>query len=102
MNLILTTLNVFHNKIKFSVEIEKDSASSQNTKQNTHNSILWKPNSDFYIHWNSFGSNKWKLGTIKSLLHKAYDNWSTDQYLEMRLKTYIQVSEKLMGFHIVQ
>ena len=47
INLMLTTLNSFHNNTKFTIEIQKDSLSDsiygqlsqQNTKQNIYNSI---------------------------------------------------------------
>ena len=57
-----------------------------------------KTNSDLYIHCNSFTQNKWKWRTIKNLVHKVYDTWSTDQYLEIELKHIRPSFNKMNGY----
>ena len=38
------------------------------------------------MHWNSFASNNWKWGTLKTLVRRAYETCSTDEYLRDELK----------------
>ena len=103
-NLMLTALNSFHNNIKFTIEIEKGSGIPFldilviKTPNRMYTSVYHKKtNSDLYIHWNSFDQNKWKLGTIKTLVHRAYDICSTDQYLEIELKHTLSSFNEING-----
>ena len=93
-NLILTTLNSFHSNIKFTIEIKKDSVipffsilvSYQNTKQNTEQYTIKKNKFWFIYSLKFFHTNQMEMGNNKTLVHRAYDICSTDQYLEIELK----------------
>ena len=41
---------------------------------------------DIYINWKSFSPNNWKWETLKTLVTRAFDIFSTDEYLEEELK----------------
>ena len=43
-------------------------------------------NTDIYINWKSFAPNKWKWGTLKTLVARAFDISSTDEYLKEELE----------------
>ena len=53
-----------------------------------------KTDNNFYIHWNSFAPNNWKQGTIKTLIRRACQTCSTDEYLRDELKN---IFEEFMG-----
>ena len=83
---VLSALNSFHKKIKFTFEEEKDNkisflddlilrngSSIETTvkRKITHN--------DVYLHWDSFSPKSWKVGTLKKLLLKAFVVCSNEQ-----------------------
>ena len=43
-------------------------------------------NTDIYINWKSFAPNNWKWGTLKTLVTRAFDICSTDEYLKEELE----------------
>ena len=49
-------------------------------------------NTDIYINWKSFAPNNWKWGTLKTLVTKAFDTFSTDEYLKEEIEHIRKVS----------
>ena len=93
LNCILFTINGFRKNIKFTMEIEQDSTIPFldvlliRTPQMIHTNVYRKKtNTNLYIHWNSFAPNNWKLGTLETLVRRAYETCSTDEYLRDKLK----------------
>ena len=43
-------------------------------------------NTDIYINWKSFAPNNWEWGTLKTLVTRAFDICSTDEYLKEELE----------------
>ena len=37
---------------------------------------------DIYINWKSSAATNWKWGTLKTLVSRAFDMCSTDEYLK--------------------
>ena len=85
---VLSVLNSFHKSIKFTFEEDKDNkilfldvlilrngSSIETTvyRKFTHN--------DVYLHWNPFPPNSWKVGTLKTLLLRAFVVCSNEQLL---------------------
>ena len=57
------------------------------TPQMIHTNVYRKnTNANLSIHWNSFALNNWKLGTLETLVPRAYETCSTDEYLRDKLK----------------
>ena len=90
---LLFTINGFRKNIKFTMEIEQDSTIPFldvlliRTPQMIHTNVYRKKiNTNLYIHWNSFAPNNWKLGTLETLVRRAYETCSTDEYLRDKLK----------------
>ena len=48
-------------------------------------------NNDIYLHWNVFGPDTWKRGTLKTLLERAYIVCSTNELLQKELKYLVRV-----------
>ena len=93
LNYILLTVNSFHKNIKFTIVIEQNSTIPFldvlliRTPQKIHTTVYRKKsNTDLYIHWNSFATNNWKWGTLKTLVRRAYETCSTDGILGDELK----------------
>ena len=93
INKVLQTLNTYHANIKFTIKIESEnkilflgvllirSNSLISTKVYRKNT-----NTDIYINWKSFAPNNWKWGTLKTLVTRAFDICSTDEYLKEELE----------------
>ena len=93
LNYILLTINSFHKNIKFTMEIEQNSMIPFldvlliRTPQKIHASAYRKKtNTNLYMHRNSFAPNNWKWGTLKTVVRRAYETCSTDEYLRDALK----------------
>ena len=43
-------------------------------------------NTNIYINWKSFASNNWKWGALKTLVTRAFDICSADEYLKEKLE----------------
>ena len=93
---VFETFNSYHKNIKFTIEIETENKISFLHVLLIHNNSLISTkvyrkntNTDIYINWKSFAPNKWKWGTLKTLVNRAFDICSTDEYLkEKRTRTY--------------
>ena len=93
INKILETLNSYHKNIKYIIEIETENKilffdvllirnnSLRSTKVYRKNT-----NTDIYINWKSFAPNYWKWGTLKTLVIRAFDVCSTEEYLKEELE----------------
>ena len=80
-------LNAFEAKIQFTYEIEKDNQLSfldVLIEKNSNNRLITKvyrkkTNTDTYMNWLSHSPKSWKIGTLRSLLRRAYTISSTLQ-----------------------
>ena len=81
VEMVLNTLNGFHNSIKFTYEKECSNEIAfldVKVKRYMDSPLLKtdlyrkKTDSSIYINWNSFAPNTWKIGTLKGLLRRAH------------------------------
>ena len=93
INKVLQTLNSYHTNIKFTIEIESENKISfLDVLLIRSNSLIStkvyrkNTNTDIYINWKSFAPNNWKWGTLKTLVTRAFDICSTDEYLKEELE----------------
>ena len=57
------------------------------TSQKLHKPVYCKKtNNNLYIHWDFLAPDKWKWGTLKTVVHRASETCSTDEYLRDELK----------------
>ena len=89
---VLSKLNNFHRNIQFTVEVEKEGRISFldvlmiRDKNNIETTIHRKPtNNNIYLNWTSHAPNKWKMGTLRTLVRRAYDICSTNEHLQNEL-----------------
>ena len=83
---VLSVLKSFHKNIKFTVEEEKDNKilfldvlilrNATPCRKLIHN--------DVYLHWNSFSPHSLKVGTLKTLLLRAFVVCSNEQQLNRK------------------
>ena len=105
INYVLSVLNSFHKNIKFTFEEEKDhkisfldvlilrngnSIETTVYRKLTHN--------DVYSHWNSFSPNGWKVGTLKTLLLRAFVVCSNKQLLNKEIEHLRNVFHHTNGY----
>ena len=93
INKVLETLNSYHTNIKFTIEIESENKISfLDVLLIRSNSLIStkvyrkNTNTDIYISWKLFAPKNWKWGTIKTLVTRAFDICSSDEYLEVELE----------------
>ena len=89
---VINVLNSFHSNIEFRYEEEKDGqipfldvllVRKNDTFETT---VYRKPtNNGIYLHWSSFAPNTWKRGTLRSVITRAYDVYSNDEFLKQEL-----------------
>ena len=48
--------------------------------------VLFPATGHIYTNWKSFAPNKWKWGTLKTLVTRVFDICSTDEYLNQELE----------------
>ena len=89
---VINVLNSFHSNIEFTYEQEKDGQIPfldvlLVRKNDTFKTTVYrKPtNNCIYLHWNSFVANTWKRGTLRSIITRAYDVCSNDEFLKQEL-----------------
>ena len=85
---VLSKLNNFHKNIQFTVEVEKEGRISFldvlmiRDKNNIETTVRRKStNNNVYLNWTSQAPNKWKIGTLRILVGRAYDICSTNEHL---------------------
>ena len=93
VNKVLETLNSYHTNIKFTIEIESENKISfLDVLLIPSNSLISakvyrkNTNTNIYISCKSFAPNNWKWGTLKTLVTKAFDICSADEYLKEELE----------------
>ena len=89
---VINVLNSFQSNIEFTYEEEKDGQIPfldvlLVRKNDTFKTTGYtKPtNNGIYLHWNSFVPNTWKHGTLRSIITRAYDACSNDEFLKQEL-----------------
>ena len=89
INKVLGTLNSYQTNIKFTIEIETENKTSfldvlliRNNSLISTEVYRKNTNAEIYINWKSFASKNWKWGALKTLVTRAFDICSTDEYLK--------------------
>ena len=89
---VIEVLNSFHSNIQFMFGEERDRKvpclDVLLIKKNDafEITIYRKPtNKGIYLHWNSFAPKTWKHAILRSVIHKAYDICSNDEFLRLEL-----------------
>ena len=89
INKVLETSNSYHTNIKFTIEIKTENKISfldvlliRNNSLISTKVYRKNTNADININWKSFAPNNWKWGTLKTLVTRAFDICSTDEYLK--------------------
>ena len=89
INKVLGTLNSYQTNIKFTIEIETENETSfldvlliRNNSLISTKVYRKNTNAEIYINWKSFASKNWKWGALKTLVTRAFDICSTDEYLK--------------------
>ena len=84
---VLDTLNSFHDNIKFTFEEEKDGKipflDALLVRNNQYlNTTVYrkKTHTDVYLNWKSFGPSSWKWGTLKTIVTRALELCSTNEF----------------------
>ena len=101
---IVSTLNDFHENIKFTYETERNNMISfldvlivRNKNRSFDTAVFRKStHTDLYINWNSFSPEIWKKSTLKLLVKRAYTTCNKDYFLEMELEhlknTFVEIN----------
>ena len=101
---MLSVLNSFHKNIKFTFEEEKDNKISfldvlilrngSSIETTVHRNFTH----DVYLHWDSFSPNSWKVGTLKTLLLRAFVVGSNEQLLNREIEHLRNVFSHTNGY----
>ena len=101
---MLSVLNSFHKNIKFTFEEEKDNKTSfldvlilrngSSIETTVHHNFT----RDVYLHWDSFSPNSWKVGTLKTLLLRAFVVGSNEQLLNREIEHLRNVFSHTNGY----
>ena len=90
---LLSVLNNFHPKIKFTYEMEVESKLAfldillHRDGHDIITTVYRKvTNNDVYLNWSSFCPREWKQGTFRSLVQRAYIICSSLHLLKEELK----------------
>ena len=90
---VLKALSNYHENIEFTIQIETENKFSfLDVLLIRKNSLIstkvyrGNTNTDIYINWKSFAPNNWKWGTLKTLVTRAFDIRSADEYLKEELE----------------
>ena len=105
VDLVTEKLHEFHENIKFTHEIEKEGKISfldvlliriDNRIETTV--FRKKTDTDIYLNWNAFAPLKWKRGTLRTLLLRAYSNCSNDHHLQNEIRHLHHVFTEINGY----
>jgi len=67
--------------------------------QDIDTTVYRKPtNNDIYLHWNSFTPKSWRIGTLKTLLLRAYKICSNSKYRQEELEHISKVFHEINGY----
>ena len=84
---VLDTLNNFHKNIKFTFEEEIDGKIPFLDTMLVDTTVYRKKtNSNINLNWNSFGPNSWNCGTLRTIVNRAFEICSTDNFLEEEIE----------------
>ena len=101
LDYVLSKLNNFEKNIRFTVEFEKESRRlfldvlmiilrllMIRDKNNIETKVHRKStnNNNICLSWRSHAPNKWKMGTLRTLVRETYDICSTNEYLQNELR----------------
>ena len=103
---VLSSLNSFHESIKFTYEKEKDGVISfldvkVITKMNhTFDTDIHRKKTDtnVYMNWNSFAPRAWKIGTLKGLIRRAFVICSNEEFRNKEISFLKTVFGKINGY----
>ena len=102
---VLNTLNSFHANFFFTYEQECDGMISFLNvlimrKNNTIETTIYRKQTqnDIYLHWESFTSEAWRRGTLKTLLFRAHTICSNKELLDKEVKHLKHVFIAINGF----
>ena len=89
---VLQQLNSFHPNIQFTFEIESSGRIPFLDiliirKKSKIETTVYRKSTDtgIYLNWFSFAPNTWKRGTLKNLVHRAYNICSTEYLMKKEL-----------------
>ena len=89
---VIKELNNFHSNMQFTYEEERDGKNSifrciTHKKNDTFKITVYrKPtNKGIYLHQNQFAPETWKRETLRSIINRAYDICSNDEFLRLEL-----------------
>ena len=89
---VLSKLNNFHKNIQFTVEVEKEGripfldVLMTREKKSIETSVHRKStNNNIFLNWTSHAPNKWKMGTLRTLVRGVYDICLTNEHLQNKL-----------------
>ena len=102
---VINVLNSFDSNIEFTYEEEKDGQipflDVLLVRKNDifETAVHRKPtNYGIYLHWNSFAPNTWKRRTLRSIITRAYDVCSNDEFLKQELSKINTDFLKISGY----
>ena len=102
---VLSILNSFHKNMKFTFEEEKDNKISfldvliLRNGSSIETTVYRKfAHNDVYIHSDSFSPNSWKVGTMKTLLLRAFVLCSNEQLLNREVEHLWNVFHHTNGY----
>ena len=107
VELVTEKLHSFHQNIKFTHEMENKGTISfldvlltrtGNSGELETKVYRKKTDSDIYLHWNAFAPIKWKRGTLRTLLIRAFNNCSSIDLLEKEIEHLHHVFNKINGY----
>ena len=102
---VLTTLNLFHRDICFTYEKENNSQlpflDALFIRNGTHlDTTVYRQDNhnDLYLHWDAFTPARWKCGTLRTLVNRAYLVCSNKELLHKELAYLKSVFLKKNGY----
>ncbi len=106
VNHVVEKLESFHENIKFTYELEKESRISfldvlliRSADGPVESTVFRKKtDTDIYLNWKSFAPLKWKRGTLRTLLLRAYSNCSSNDYLDKEIAHLRHVFTEINGY----
>ena len=102
---VIKVLNTFLSNIQFTYEEEKDGKIpfldilliKKNDAFKT--TVYRKPtNKGIYLYWNSFAPQTWKRATLRSIINRAYDICSNDEFIRLELSRIKHDFTKINGY----
>ena len=95
---ILNKLNVFHQNIQFTYELEKNNVFLIHNKDTIETTVYRKPTNSDIFELKLFSPISWKCGTLKTIIRRAYFICSKPDYLQKELDHIAYVFEKFNNY----